>query len=158
MSLSDSWIELVLFLFLQGRGRQAQRRLRNLERAYVAPPVAAPVPAPAPPSTPDQQTLLRLYAAMRSKRGMIEVAVRDIEAAEALARDTGVCRARSAMRTMQEEVLRLLRDRERIQGEIDQLRSDMARQGDDPGEPHQDEAPRLPASLIRRLSFEARRD
>lgn len=124
----------------------------------MAPPTPAPARAPAPPATPEQERLRRLYAAMRSKRRRIEDAVGRIEAAEASARETGVSPARTTLRNLEEEVRRLLCDRERLHDEIQQVRDDIEREGDDPGEIEEEEEPRLPSSVRRRLNMERRRD
>jgi hypothetical protein len=62
----------------------------------------------------EQETLLCLYATMWSKFGLIVEVIWDIEAIEALARDTGVSPAHAAMRNIQCKVLLLLHDRERL--------------------------------------------
>jgi hypothetical protein len=64
--------------------------------------------------TLEQETLLCLYVAMWSKFGMIVEVIWDIEAIDALARDTGVSPAHAAMCNIRDKVLLLLHDREKL--------------------------------------------
>lgn len=141
----------------QGSGRRALRR-RNNQSRLVAPPVPAPAPAPAAAaaSTPYADRLARINVGLQNKMAAIRDALAELDEVERVARSTGLSPNRAEVRDLQNAALRLLRGRDIMAAEAEDLRIIVAEEGGAPPAAAPQEQPELPPSMRRRiLKFDA---